>query len=82
MITVRSLASPVGQILVRKKVQTGVVVYEQGDCCQSEADEQGISLSPYVHALYSLLSQKRSHRVLMIGCGGGTLATLLARSGA
>ncbi len=82
MITVTSLASPVGEIVVRKRIQTGVFVYEQGDCCQSEADEQGISLSSYVHALFSLLWQKRSQRVLMIGCGGGTLATLLVRSGA
>ncbi len=82
MITVASLASSAGEIVVRKKIQTGAFVYEQGDCCQSEADEQGVSLSSYIHALFSLLWQKRSQRVLMIGCGGGTLATLLVRSGA
>lgn len=82
MITVTSLASPMGEIVVRKRIHTGALVYEQGDYCQSEADEHGVSLSPYVHALFSLLWQKRSQRVLMIGCGGGTLATLLVRSGA
>jgi len=81
MITVTSRPSPLGEITVRKRKQTGAFVYEQGDCCQSEADEQGISLSSYVHALFSLLRQKRSQRVLMIGCGGGTLATLLVRCG-
>lgn len=62
-------------------LQTGATIYEQGDCCQSEADELGVSLSSYIHALFSLLWQKRSARVLMIGCGGGTLATLLVRAG-
>jgi len=81
MITLTSLPSALGEITVWKRRQTGVFVYEQGDCCQSEADEQGVSLSSYVHALFSLLWQKRSQRVLMIGCGGGTLATLLIRSG-
>ncbi len=71
MITVTSRASPVGEIFVRKRIQTGAVVYEQADCCQSEADEGGVSLSSYIHALFSLISQKRSRHVLMIGCGGG-----------
>lgn len=81
MITVTSIASPAGEIILRKRIQTGVLVYEQGECSQSEADEEGVSLSSYIHAIFSLLRQKRSQRVLMIGCGGGTLATLLARSG-
>ena len=81
MITVASLASPAGEIVVRKRIHSGALVYEQGDCLQSEADEAGVSLSAYIHAIYSLILQKRSQRVLMIGCGGGTLATLLARSG-
>jgi spermidine synthase len=81
MITVTSLQSAVGEITVRRRVGTGAFVYEQGECCQSEADDHGISLSSYIHALFSLLWQKRSEHVLMIGCGGGTLATLLVRSG-
>jgi SAM-dependent methyltransferase len=81
MITVSSLPSPIGEINVRRMLQTGATIYEQGDCCQSEADEQGVSLSSYIHALFSLIWQKRSARVLMIGCGGGTLATLLVRAG-
>jgi SAM-dependent methyltransferase len=81
MISVSSLPSPRGEINVRRMLQSGTTIYEQGDCCQSEADEQGVSLSSYIHALFSLLRQKRSARVLMIGCGGGTLATLLVRAG-
>ncbi len=81
MITVASLAGPIGEIVVRKRIQGGALVYEEGDCCQSEADEHGVSLSSYIHALFSLIWQKRSQRVLMIGCGGGTLATLLVRAG-
>jgi predicted membrane-bound spermidine synthase len=81
MITVASLTSPAGKIVVRRRIQTGALVYEQGDCCQSEIDEHGVSLSSYIHALFSLIWQKRSQHVLMIGCGGGTLATLLVRAG-
>ena len=75
------LSIPEGESPPQKRAQNGAYVYEQGDSCQSEADEQGVSLSSYIHALFSLICQKRSKRVLMIGCGGGTLATLLARSG-
>jgi len=46
--------------------------------CQSEADENGISTVTYIHAIYGLIRQTTAQRVLMIGCGGGTLATLLA----
>ncbi|HEY5083722.1 MAG TPA: fused MFS/spermidine synthase, partial [Rhizomicrobium sp.] len=41
----------------------------------------GVSLAPYVHALFELLRQKRLRRVLIIGCGGGSLATMLSREG-
>jgi len=45
------------------------------------ADRFGVSLAPYIHALFGLICQKHPRRVLIIGCGGGSLATMLAREG-
>jgi 2-polyprenyl-3-methyl-5-hydroxy-6-metoxy-1,4-benzoquinol methylase len=38
-------------------------------------------LAAYVHALFGLLVQIPVHETLMIGCGGGTLGTMLAKMG-
>lgn len=59
----------------------GRVSYWQRDYQQSAADTDGISLADYIHAFYFFLMQARVKDVLMIGCGGGTLATMLWRSG-
>ena len=37
-----------------------------------------MSLAAYVHAIYALLAQSQAQQILMIGCGGGTLGTMLA----
>ena len=58
----------------------GKVSYWQGEFHQSAADAHGVSTADYIHAMYFFLVQARARDVLMIGCGGGTLATMLARS--
>jgi spermidine synthase len=68
-----------GTITVLKRKVSGAVIYEQHASRQSEADRTGISLASYVHAMFDFLLQNNAERVLMIGCGGGTLATMLAR---
>jgi spermidine synthase len=60
---------------------TGEVTYLQGGAHQSVADENGISLADYIHAMFDFLFQTSARDVLMIGCGGGTLATMLDRIG-
>jgi cyclopropane fatty-acyl-phospholipid synthase-like methyltransferase len=40
-----------------------------------------VSTADYIHAMYFFLMQAGARDVLMIGCGGGTLATMLHRSG-
>jgi SAM-dependent methyltransferase len=60
---------------------TGGVSYWQYDVAQSAADRNGVSLGDYCHAMYSFLRQAGCKSVLMIGCGGGTLATMLHRVG-
>jgi predicted membrane-bound spermidine synthase len=57
------------------------ISYCEGELLHSVADRDGISLAPYIHALYGVVRQARPRHVLMIGCGGGTLATMLTRAG-
>jgi 2-polyprenyl-3-methyl-5-hydroxy-6-metoxy-1,4-benzoquinol methylase len=60
---------------------TGSISYWQEGDHQSQADKNGVSLAEYIHAIFGLLRQAKCRRVLMIGCGGGTLATMLHRAG-
>ena len=78
MIRVDERKSRFGAITIFKTKKTGSFIYAQGDSFQSEADANGISLVAYIHAMFSLLRQAGSRNVLMIGCGGGTLATMLS----
>jgi spermidine synthase len=64
-----------GEIVVL--MSRSVVAYWQDERHQSEADHSGISLAAYIHAIYGFLREAGSQNVLMIGCGGGTLATML-----
>jgi predicted membrane-bound spermidine synthase len=57
------------------------ISYCEGELLHSVADRGGISLAPYIHALYGVVRQARPRHVLMIGCGGGTLASMLTRAG-
>ncbi len=59
---------------------TGGVSYWQKGINQSAADGSGVSLADYIHAMYGFLQQAKCRDVLMIGCGGGTLATMLRRA--
>lgn len=81
MITLDTVESEFGPIHVFKKRRTGAITYEQGGCYQSEADSNGISLASYIHAIFGLIQQFKAHKILLIGCGGGTLATMLSRLG-
>ena len=60
---------------------TGGISYWQDSANQSEADGDGVSLADYIHAMFFFLRQAKAKHVLMIGCGGGTLATMLRRAG-
>ena len=67
--------------VIEQSNRTGRVSYWQEDYHQSAADAEGISTADYIHAMFSFLRQAKAADVLMIGCGGGTLATMLYRSG-
>jgi hypothetical protein len=74
----RSRADP---FVIEQNNATGGVSYWQGRDNQSAADCDGVSLACYIHAMYGFLRQSKCRHVLMIGCGGGTLATMLHRAG-
>ncbi|GBQ23960.1 spermidine synthase [Gluconacetobacter sacchari] len=74
-----------GDIWISEDIRTESRVYWQGRFCQSESDADGVSYAPYVHALFGFLLQtpagtRPDEPVLVIGCGGGSLATMLDRA--
>ena len=75
----RRIPSP-GHVIVQDN-RSGSVSYWQKEYHQSASDADGISTADYIHAMYGFLCQAQSKDVLMIGCGGGTLATMLHASG-
>jgi SAM-dependent methyltransferase len=75
----RSTPAP-GHVIVQDN-RTGKISYWQKDYHQSAADGRGVSTADYIHAMYFFLRQAGSKDVLMIGCGGGTLATMLHAAG-
>ena len=81
MILLERIRSEAGDIQILETLQHRSLVYKQGGCCQSEADAHGVSLASYIHGIFGLLAQSPPDNVLMIGCGGGSLGTMLARKG-
>lgn len=79
MTTSRIVVAP-GHYIIRDEA-SGKVSYWQREYHQSAADRHGISTADYIHAMYFFLMQAKARTVLMIGCGGGTLATMLHRAG-
>jgi spermidine synthase len=77
-----TIASPVsGEIKVYRDGASGLLTYTQGGYEQSAADRRGVSTASYIHALYGLVRQTASRDALVIGCGGGSLGTMLDRAG-
>jgi spermidine synthase len=73
--------SKFGVITLRYRKSAGTLTYEQKGGNQSTVDRDGVSLDAYIHALYGLVLQHPAPKILMIGCAGGTLGTMLARAG-
>lgn len=77
----RKHASKYGVITLRFRKRSRTLAYAQKGGNQSTADCNGVSLDAHIHALYGLALQRPGKKVLMIGCGGGTLGSMLARAG-
>lgn len=67
--------------VIEQNNRTGRVSFWEKTDNHSIADRRGVSTADYIHAMYGFLRQAKSCHVLMIGCGGGTLATMLRRVG-
>ena len=81
MILIEERSGEFGDVKILRGRADGSHAYASGDWYHSHADRNGISLASYVHALYGLSEQARARRVLVLGCAGGTLATMFARAG-
>ncbi len=81
MISLAALDHEFGAIKVYRDKRTGDLTFLQGGCFQTKTDRNGVSLVTYVHALFGLVVQAKAQRVLMLGCGGGSLASMLAKTG-
>jgi len=68
-----------GQIEIVECSWDGTRVYFEEGVRQSQATPDGESIFTYVKLMDELLS--RSQQILMLGCGGGNLATRLSRLG-
>lgn len=80
MIVLEVVHSEAGPIVVAAARSNGALLFLQKGWCQSEADSCGVSYTPYIHAMFDLVMQAQAMRILTIGCGGGTLATMLAKA--
>ncbi len=68
-----------GDIAIWESEQTGDRFYCEGEIFQSQSSASGESRLPYVKMMEAFLSDANS--ILLLGCGGGNLATMLARQG-
>ena len=69
-----------GPIRILERKSDGARLYCLKDSVQTMVQADGVSVFGYVHAAKLLLKSART--ILMIGGGGGSLATMLARQGA
>ena len=81
MIIVARRKSQFGEVKILRCRKNGSHVYCLGDWYQSQADRWGVSLACYIHAIYGLLRQAEAKKILVLGCAGGTLGTMLVRVG-
>jgi spermidine synthase len=81
MISLAEMDHEFGAIRVYRDKRTGDLTFLQGGCFQTKTDRNGVSLVTYVHALFGLVMQAKAQRILMVGCGGGSLASMLATAG-
>ncbi len=69
--------SPAPGHVIEQNNSSGRVSYWQQGYHQSASDRRGVSTADYIQSMFSFLRQVKAKDVLMIGCGGGTLATML-----
>lgn len=81
MILVEEIDTEFGTIKIMREKKSGIVTYYQNSCFHSQATAEGVSTCVYVHVMHKAIKQSGAKSILMIGCAGGTLATMLQREG-
>ena len=81
MLLLEELDTEFGNIKIMRSREDGSCTYYQEECFHSQINTDGVSTCGYVHVMYSIIKQSNAENVLMIGGAGGTLATMLYRSG-
>lgn len=80
MALLKQFRTPFGVIRVLRN-RDGTLEYYQNGCFHSQSTARGVSVCAYVHVIHQIICQKKARKVLSVGCGGGTLATMLTRKG-
>lgn len=80
MPLLKQFKTPFGTVRITK-ARDGTLAYYQNGCFHSQANKRGVSVCAYVHVIHEIIRQKKSRKILIIGCGGGTTATMLSRLG-
>jgi predicted membrane-bound spermidine synthase len=57
----------------------GSLAYYQNGSFHSQINKDGVSVCTYVHVIHEIIRQSHAHNILIIGCAGGSLATMLRR---
>lgn len=81
MILLEELHTEFGTIKIMHSADDGTRTYYQEHCFHSQIDAEGNSTCGYVHAMHSIIANAAARDILMIGCAGGTLATMLQHDG-
>lgn len=81
MILLEEIDTKFGNIKITRSKRDGSVLYHQDECFHSLSNAQGVSACMYINVMHRIISQSIAQDVLMIGCAGGTLATMLHRLG-
>lgn len=77
MALLKKFETDFGTIRVTRFKRDGSLAYYQNGCFHSQANRKGISICGYVHVIQEVIRQSHARNILIIGCAGGTLATML-----
>ncbi|HEU5047710.1 MAG TPA: methyltransferase domain-containing protein [Rickettsiales bacterium] len=81
MAILEEIETGLGRISILDSQEKGTRTYYHNNCSHSEVNGDGISTCAYIHLMYHIILDSGAKKVLMLGCGGGTLATMLHKAG-
>ena len=79
MALLKQFETDFGDIRITRSKRDGSMAYYQNGCFHSQINKRGESVCAYIHAIHEIVRQIHAKHVLIIGCAGGSLATMLKR---